>query len=172
MPGAVSFRPNLLGRGTVAALAVAAASLASAPAAASAAHASLASAPAAASAAHATTIALAKTKAGSILVDSRGYTVYAFTKDTRNHDACVGIRACLTLWPAITTTGKVAAGPGVKASLLGTIKFHGAKRQLTYAGHPLYGYTEDTHPGQTSNINILQFQGRWPALNAAGGLVK
>jgi predicted lipoprotein with Yx(FWY)xxD motif len=132
----------------------------------------MAAAPAGASVAQTTKIGLEKTKVGSILVDSRGYTVYGFTKDSRNHDACVGIRACLTLWPAITTTGKVAAGPGLKASLLGTIKFKGAKRQLTYAGHPLYGYTEDTHPGQTSNINILQFQGRWPAVNAAGGLIK
>lgn len=123
------------------------------------------------SAASAATISVHKTSKGTILVNSRGYTVYAFTLDKRNHDACAGIIECLTLWPAVTTTGSVTTGKGVKKSLIGTIKFRGGKRQVTYAGHPLYTYVQDTKPAQTSNINILQFQGRWPALSAAGKLV-
>jgi hypothetical protein len=43
---------------------------------------------------------------------------------------------------------------------------------VTYAGHPLYRYIADTAPGQTYFINILQFGGRWPAVNAAGQEVK
>jgi hypothetical protein len=43
---------------------------------------------------------------------------------------------------------------------------------VTYAGHPLYRYIADTGPGQTSYINILQFGGRWPAVNGAGHEVK
>jgi hypothetical protein len=71
----------------------------------------------------------------------------------------------------VTTSGRPVAGPGVKRSLLGTIKL-GRKTQVTYAGHPLYTYVADTHPAQTSYVNILQFNGRWPALNAAGKEVK
>jgi predicted lipoprotein with Yx(FWY)xxD motif len=123
-------------------------------------------------AAKATKIALKKTKKGTILVDSRGYTIYGFTLDKPTKDACAGIFECLSEWPAVTTTGAVTTGPGVKKSLIGTIKFRGKKRQLTYGGHPLYTYVEDTKPAQTSNINILQFQGRWPALNASGQAVK
>ncbi len=115
---------------------------------------------------------LRSTKLGKILVNNRGFTVYAFTADKTNKDKCVSIAPqCLTAWPPVTTTGKPVAGPGVKQSLLGTIKL-GHKTQVTYAGHPLYTYVADTHPAQTSYVNILQFKGRWPALNAAGQEVK
>jgi predicted lipoprotein with Yx(FWY)xxD motif len=114
---------------------------------------------------------LRKTSAGTILVDGRGFTLYAFTKDRRNHDACASIPHCLTVWPAFTSAGKPIAGPGVKRSLIGTIMVKG-ERQVTYSGHPLYRYIADTAPGQTYYINILQFHGRWPALNATGHEVK
>lgn len=114
---------------------------------------------------------LRKTSAGTILVDSRGFTLYAFTKDQRNHDACTSMPHCLRVWPALTVARRPTAGPGVKRSLIGTITVKG-KKQVTYAGHPLYRYIADTGPGQTYYINILQFGGRWPALNAAGHEVK
>jgi predicted lipoprotein with Yx(FWY)xxD motif len=114
---------------------------------------------------------LRKTRAGTILVDSRGFTLYAFTKDSPNRDACARIPRCLTVWPALTVKGKPTLGPRVKRSLVGTIKVNG-QRQVTYAGHPLYLYIADRSPGQTYYINILQFGGRWPAVNAAGHEVK
>jgi predicted lipoprotein with Yx(FWY)xxD motif len=115
---------------------------------------------------------LRQTKLGMILVNSRGFTIYAFTADKLKKDKCVSIAPqCLTVWPPVTTTGKPVAGPGVKQSLLGTIKL-GRKTQVTYAGHPLYTYIADTHPAETTFVNILQFKGRWPALNARGQEVK
>ncbi len=110
---------------------------------------------------------LRKTSAGTILVDSRGFTLYAFTMDRPNHDACVNVPGCLAVWPALTSGGKPIAGPGVKRSLIGTIKVRG-QRQVTYGGHPLYGYVADRGPGQTYYINMLQFGGRWPAVDASG----
>ncbi len=115
---------------------------------------------------------LHQTKLGKILVNSRGFTVYAFTADKPNKDNCASINPhCLIAWPPVTTSGKPIAGPGVKQSLLGTIKL-GHKTQVTYAKHPLYTYIGDTHPAQTTYVNLLQFKGYWPALNAAGGEVK
>jgi predicted lipoprotein with Yx(FWY)xxD motif len=110
---------------------------------------------------------LRKTRAGMILVDGRGFTLYAFTADRPRHDACAEKPDCLTAWPAMTTGGAPIAGPGVKRALIGTIRVHG-QRQVTYAGHPLYRYIADSGPGQTFYINIMQFGGRWPALNASG----
>jgi predicted lipoprotein with Yx(FWY)xxD motif len=115
---------------------------------------------------------LRQTRIGKILVNSRGFTIYAFTRDSRNHDACVKINACVTAWPLVTTSGAPIAGPGVKASLIGTIKPKPGVVQVTYAGHPLYTYAGDSGPGQTFYVNINQFGGRWPALNAAGNEVK
>ncbi len=121
---------------------------------------------------HRAKLELRRTRVGRILVDGAGFTLYAFTKDRRNRDVCARITACLGTWPPLTTSGRVLAGPGVKRSLIGTIRLRGGVSQVTYAGHPLYTYVADTGPAETFYINILQFGGRWPALNAAGGEVK
>jgi predicted lipoprotein with Yx(FWY)xxD motif len=114
---------------------------------------------------------LRKTHVGTILVNSRGFTLYAFTTDKGNHDSCVKKPGCLTAWPAVKSSGQPIAGPGVRAALIGTIKL-GNSRQVTYAGHPLYTYIADRSAGQTNYVNIYQFGGRWPAVNAAGHEVK
>jgi predicted lipoprotein with Yx(FWY)xxD motif len=115
---------------------------------------------------------LRKTSVGTILVNGRGFTIYAFTKDGRNRDACAGISSCLSLWPIVSGATKPQLGPGVRSSLVGAITIKGGAKQLTYAGHPLYTYAADSGPGQTSYVNFQQFGGRWPAVNAAGHLVK
>jgi predicted lipoprotein with Yx(FWY)xxD motif len=113
------------------------------------------------------TVQIRKTNLGSILVTGGGYTLYSFTKDTRNRDACVGIPGCLFVWPALIA-GHPTAGPGVKRRLLGAIKVAGIGRQVTYAGHPLYTYVGDHHRGETDNVNIYQSGGYWPAITASG----
>jgi predicted lipoprotein with Yx(FWY)xxD motif len=115
---------------------------------------------------------LHRTKFGMILVNGRGFTIYAFTKDRRNQDACVKSSACISVWPPVTTPGTPVLGRGVKRSLVGAITIKGGVKQVTYGGHPLYTYIADTQAAQTTYINILQFGGRWPAVNASGGEVK
>jgi predicted lipoprotein with Yx(FWY)xxD motif len=118
------------------------------------------------------TLKLRKASVGTILVNGRGFTVYAFTKDGRDRDACAAISGCLSVWPVVSGASRPTLGPGVKRSLVGTITLKGGKKQLTYGGHPLYTYIGDSGPGQTSYVNFLQFGGRWPAVNAVGHLVK
>jgi predicted lipoprotein with Yx(FWY)xxD motif len=115
---------------------------------------------------------LRQTSAGKILVNGRGFTLYTFTKDARNKDACASISGCPSIWPVLKTGGKPIAGRGVKSSLIGTITTKSGAKQVTYAGHPLYLYSGDSGPGQTAYINFQQFGGRWPAVNAAGREVK
>lgn len=43
---------------------------------------------------HATTVRVAKTRLGNVLVDSRGRTLYLFTKDSGTKSTCLG--ACAT----------------------------------------------------------------------------
>jgi predicted lipoprotein with Yx(FWY)xxD motif len=111
---------------------------------------------------------LRKTSVGTILVNGRGFTVYAFTKDARKRDSCQQIRGCLGVWPPVTSAGNPVAGAGVKSSLIGTVTLRSGAKQATYAGHPLYTYIGDTGPGQTRYVNFSAFGGRWPALNASG----
>jgi predicted lipoprotein with Yx(FWY)xxD motif len=115
---------------------------------------------------------LRNTSKGKILVDRAGFTLYMFTKDGRNKDACVKISGCTGVWPPLTTSGKSLAGPGVKSSLIGTIKVPHVGTQVTYAGRPLYTYIGDPGPGSTFYVGVRQFHGFWYALNAAGHLVK
>src|SRR5579864_345464 len=91
---------------------------------------------------------LAKTKLGTIVVDSKGITLYDFVKDKGTTSVCYG--ACAALWPPLLTQGKPVAGPGVKASLLGTTKRKDGKLEVTYGGHPLYYFVTDRKPGQTT----------------------
>ena len=111
------------------------------------------------------------TALGSILVNRGGHTVFVFTRASRNHDRCATTAGCTGIWPMVTSAGTPTLGPGVKRSLLSTIKVGGV-RQLTYAGHPLYTYIGDAGPGDTSYVGQSQFGGRWFALNAAGHAVK
>jgi predicted lipoprotein with Yx(FWY)xxD motif len=115
---------------------------------------------------------LHNTKLGSILVDHRGYTVYTFSTDKRNFNSCVAISQCMAAWPAVTPGHGLLAGKGVKRSLIGTITLKHGVKQLTYAGRPLYTYSQDTRPAETKYVNLLQFQGYWPAINASGKDVK
>src|SRR5215467_8867898 len=63
-------------------------------------------------------LTVGKTTLGRILVDSKGITLYDFPPDRGTTSVCYG--ACAALWPPVLTHGKPVAGPGVRASLLGT----------------------------------------------------
>jgi predicted lipoprotein with Yx(FWY)xxD motif len=123
-------------------------------------------------AAGATTVKLRSTGVGKILVNSSGFTLYEFTKDSRNKNTCVSVKGCAKVWPPLTTTGSPKAGPGVKASLLSTITLSGGVKQVTYAGHPLYTYSESIEAGETSYVGVKHFGGSWDALSASGATIK
>jgi predicted lipoprotein with Yx(FWY)xxD motif len=111
-------------------------------------------------------VALGKTSLGKVLVDARGRTLYLFEKDKRGRSACYG--ACATYWPPLVSSAKPRAARGVRASLLGLTKRADGKRQVTYAGHPLYTFSLDRKAGQTSGQGLTDFGGSWNAVAASG----
>jgi len=129
-------------------------------------------APPAARAARTTTVRLAKTNLGKILVSGSGAALYMFTKDGRNADKCVTISGCRTVWPALTSSGRPVGGTGVKASRLSTIRLPDGARQVTYDGHPLYTYSFSSGPEDTSYVGASEFGGRWYAVGSTGHAVK
>ena len=112
------------------------------------------------------TVAVAKTRIGRILVDRKGITLYDFVTDKGGVSGCYG--ACAALWPPLITKGKPHAGPGVRASLLGTTKRKDGKLEVTYNHHPLYYFVTDRKPGQTTGQGVNQFGGPWWVLSPAG----
>ena len=114
-----------------------------------------------------TKVVIAKSRLGSILVDSKGITLYDFVLDKgKPKSTCYG--ACAALWPPLLTKGKPVAGHGVRASLLGTTKRKDGKLEVTYKGHPLYYFVTDRKPGQTTGQGVNQFGAPWWVLSPAG----
>jgi predicted lipoprotein with Yx(FWY)xxD motif len=125
-----------------------------------------------AQASRATKVGLRHTSLGTVLVSASGRTLYEFTRDRPHRNSCVKISGCSEIWPALTSSGKPTAGPGVRASLLSTIKLPGGSKQVTYAGHALYLYSADSGPGETSYVGEKAFGGIWYAINSSGHTVK
>jgi predicted lipoprotein with Yx(FWY)xxD motif len=95
---------------------------------------------------------------GRMLFDSGNQAVYVFERDSKGKSRCYG--ACAEAWPPVFANGRPVAGKGVKASLLGTVKRRGGKRQVTYAGKPLYYYAHEG-PGEVLCHNVNLNGGFW-----------
>ena len=111
-------------------------------------------------------VRVAKTRLGSILVDSSGRTLYLFKGDTGTKTACTG--ACATAWPPLRSSGKPMAGGGVKAALLGATPRLDGGRQVTYNGHPLYLFIKDKKPGQVNGQGLVAFGAAWYVVSPTG----
>lgn len=96
-----------------------------------------------------------KGKTKTVLQDSKGYTLYYFTKDSPGVSHCNG--SCSALWHPLLGASSNVTGP---SSLNGTVSVvsdsHGS--QVEYNGHPLYLYTGDTKAGQANGQGLL---GTW-----------
>jgi predicted lipoprotein with Yx(FWY)xxD motif len=105
---------------------------------------------------------------GTVLVDSKGMTLYYFEKDKKGGkpSACNG--PCAEGWPPLTTSGAAQAMKGVKSSMLGTIKRSDGTTQVTYAGWPLYTYVGDTQPGEDNGTDSKAFGAAWYPLHPNG----
>ncbi len=112
------------------------------------------------------TVSVANTGLGKILVDSQGKTLYLFAQDTGTKSTCSG--GCATAWPPLRASGKPTACGGAKASLLGTTPRSDGQPQVTYDGHPLYGYQGDSRAGDTNGQGVDGFGAPWYVLSANG----
>ena len=110
-------------------------------------------------------VTLHKSDYGKILADRRGRALYLFTHDGAK-SRCYG--DCAKAWPPLLTKGAPRARARVKQKLLGTVKRSDGRKQVTYDGHPLYGYQGDTKPGDTNGQGINGFGAPWYVLSPTG----
>lgn len=106
---------------------------------------------------------------GRVIADRKGEAFYLFDKEQSRKSECYG--ECAVAWPPVLTKGKPRAGKGAKAKLLGTTKRRNGKLQVTYAGHPLYYYKDDT-PGNILCQNVDEFGGLWLVVKPNGEPVR
>jgi predicted lipoprotein with Yx(FWY)xxD motif len=126
-----------------------------------------------ASAAGGTGVGTHHTKPGTVLANSRGFSLYMFKKDKQHgKSTCYG--QCAKVWPPLLTTGKPVAirGSHVNPRLLGTVRRKDGKLEVTYNGWPLYRYAPDHKPGDSFGEGANQFGAPWYLLNTAGNIVK
>jgi predicted lipoprotein with Yx(FWY)xxD motif len=122
---------------------------------------STAESPAAASA----TVQLVDSDLGSILVDADGMTLYLLESDTDGTSTCTA--DCAATWPPLIDEAPVA-GDGLDDALLGTTTRDDGEVQVTYGGHPLYGFASDESPGDTEGQGVGDV---WFVVDASGKAV-
>lgn len=92
-------------------------------------------------------------KLGPIFTDSKGMTLYLFTKDTKeNETTCFD--QCLKNWPAFTATGPLTLPAGVEGTLTTFKRSDNGEMQVAYNGIPLYYYAADQKPGDTNGQDV------------------
>lgn len=123
-----------------------------------------------ASAAGGKRVRVGKTRFGRILQDSRGRTLYLFTRDKRKKSRCYG--DCARAWPPLITEGKPVAIRGAKQSELGTVRRGGGKRQVTYNGHPLYYYVDEDEPNEVLCQAVTEYGGVWYVVDRNGNAIR
>ncbi len=114
-----------------------------------------------------TTIALADSSLGKILVDSKGMTLYMFDPDAAGTPTCYD--ACATNWPALLADGTPTAGTGLDAAKLATVDRTDGGKQVKFGTWPLYYFAADAAAGDTKG----QGQGGvWWVVGADGAPIK
>jgi predicted lipoprotein with Yx(FWY)xxD motif len=113
-----------------------------------------------------TLVSTRSTTLGSVLVDSRGHTLYVFDLDHGTKSSCTG--ACTASWHAFLTSSKPVALHGVGASKLGLVKRASGKSQVTFMGHPLYFYVGDRKAGDVHGASIAH----WAAFSPTGAKLR
>ena len=129
-----------------------------------------------ASARHLTKAATVQTRKisglGTVLVNSRGLTLYMFAPDKQKRVTCKG--QCAVIWPPLKLKAgqKPTAGGAARKALLGSDPNPSGGRVVTYNHWPLYTYISDSKPGQAKGQAIKLNGGYWYVLSPAGKVIK
>jgi predicted lipoprotein with Yx(FWY)xxD motif len=114
----------------------------------------------------AATVSVRQTALGRILVGAGGRTLYLFLADKPNVSKLS--RAGFTVWPALSAPGTPRASGGASPSKLRTIASLGARRQVTYGGHPLYYFVGDRRSGSTAGQGLFELGAKWYVVSPGG----
>jgi predicted lipoprotein with Yx(FWY)xxD motif len=96
---------------------------------------------------------------GTYLVGPNGRALYLWVADSKGRSNCMG--NCAKFWPPLTTVGKPGASGQTSSADLGTTPRPGGTTQVTYKGHPLYYFAEDSGPGMASGQGSDGFGAKW-----------
>jgi predicted lipoprotein with Yx(FWY)xxD motif len=109
---------------------------------------------------------------GTVLVDSKGRTLYMFVPDKQKRVTCV--KSCAAAWPPVQVAKgeNIVVAKGAKKALLGSDANPSGGRVATYAKWPLYTYVGDQKAGQATGQALDLNGGLWYVLTPAGKVLK
>ena len=98
---------------------------------------------------------------GTFLTDTRGMTLYMYTKDDVGISNCY--QGCAAAWPPLMAQSDPVL-PADLPGAIGTTTRTDGGLQVTYNGMPLYYWAQDQQPGDTTGQNV---GGVWFVVNPA-----
>jgi predicted lipoprotein with Yx(FWY)xxD motif len=115
-----------------------------------------------------TTVIIAASQFGDILVDGQGRTLYGFTPDeATGTPTCYD--ACEANWPPLVAPAEITVGEGLVASdFTAVARTDEEGDQVKIGSFPLYYFANDTAPGQTNGQGV---GGKWFVVGADGELI-
>jgi predicted lipoprotein with Yx(FWY)xxD motif len=106
----------------------------------------------------------AQTTMGTVLTSAGGYTLYFYTGDKRGSGTSTCTGSCASAWPPLTGAMQAPAGVAMPGPL-GTITRADGTKQVTINGYPIYLYSGDHAPGQTTGNGV---GGEWHVIKVPG----
>ena len=89
-------------------------------------------------------------KSQQILVDAKGMSLYYLTSDTATSSACTG--GCASAWPPLLSENPPKAPSSATGKLAVVKTANGA--QVTYNGHLLYRFSDDSKAGDVQGEGV------------------
>jgi predicted lipoprotein with Yx(FWY)xxD motif len=94
---------------------------------------------------------------GTVLVDSKGLTLYRLVGEHAGKFICTS-SACLAAWHPLTVSS--GSKPSGSVGSLGVVKRSNGTMQVTFMGEPLYTFAHDSAPGQATGEGLKDV-GTW-----------
>ncbi|MFZ0089750.1 MAG: hypothetical protein WAL63_09610 [Solirubrobacteraceae bacterium] len=114
-------------------------------------------------------IGTAKGPGGIYLTGTSGKALYLWVADSNGKSSCSG--ACAQVWPPVVTKAKPVASHGVSAGDLALVTRSDGTKQVTYKGHPLYYFVQDSAAGTTKGQGSDSFGAKWWLVGPSGSAI-
>lgn len=114
-----------------------------------------------------TTVAVADSALGQILVDGEGRTLYLFTPDSAGESTCYD--QCAANWPPLLAQGEITVGEDLDDSDFSTVARTDGTMQVKVGEWPLYYFANDAAPGDTNGQGINDV---WYVVSPNGDAIK
>jgi predicted lipoprotein with Yx(FWY)xxD motif len=103
---------------------------------------------------------------GTYLTGASGRALYLWMADAGGRSNCSG--QCAKFWPPVVTKTTPSVSGAASGSDLGTVTRADGSKQVTYKGHPLYYFLEDTSAGSVKGQGSNNFGAKWWLVSPSG----